>query len=82
MILYAHDDFYFCPEWDLALTKEISRIGHKKFYLSGIMMNNGPLKIDCGDSLADFNEKKIIRKLSKCKSLRFSRIYMGTSSNT
>ena len=48
-ILYAHDDFYFCPEWDLTLKNEIDKIGHNKFYLSGIMMNNGPLKFDCGN---------------------------------
>ena len=59
-ILYAHDDFYFCPGWDVALTKEIEKIGHKKFYLSGIMMNNGPLKIDCGNTLENFDEMKLL----------------------
>ena len=29
-ILYAHDDFYFCPKWDLTLKNEIDKIGHKK----------------------------------------------------
>ena len=60
-ILYAHDDFYFCPEWDFTLKNEIDKIGHNKFYLSGIMMNNGPLKFDCGDSLENFNESKLLR---------------------
>ena len=60
-ILYAHDDFYFCPEWDSTLKNEIDKIGHNKFYLSGIMMNNGPLKFDCGDSLENFNESKLLR---------------------
>ena len=59
-ILYAHDDFYFCPEWDLTLKNEIDKIGHNRFYLSGIMMNNGPLKFDCGDSLENFNESKLL----------------------
>ncbi len=59
-ILYAHDDFYFCPKWDLTLKNEIDKIGHKKFYLSGIMMNNGPLKFDCGNSLENFNESKLL----------------------
>ena len=59
-ILYAHDDFYFCPEWDLSLKNEIDKIGHNRFYLSGIMMNNGPLKFDCGDSLENFNESKLL----------------------
>ena len=59
-ILYAHDDFYFCPGWDLTLKNEIDKIGHKNFYLSGTMMNNGPLKFDCGDSLENFNENKLL----------------------
>ena len=54
-ILYAHDDFYFCPMWDEFLIKEVKKISHNKFYLSGIMMNNGPLKFDCGNSIDNFN---------------------------
>ena len=46
-ILYSHDDFYFCPGWDQILKNEINKIGHNNFYLSGIMMNNGPIKFDC-----------------------------------
>ena len=36
-ILYAHDDFYFCPNWDEVLLKEVNKIPHKYFYLSGIV---------------------------------------------
>ena len=50
-ILYSHDDFYFCPDWDKVMVEEINKIGHKKFYLSGIMMNNGPVKLYCGNDL-------------------------------
>jgi len=60
-ILYAHDDFYFLPDWDEVLLKEVKQIPHNKFYLSGIMMNNGPLKYDCGSSLNNFDEKKLLR---------------------
>ena len=59
-ILYAHDDFYFCPEWDITLNNELNKIGHNRFYLSGIMMNNGPLKYNCGDNLSNFNEQKLL----------------------
>ena len=59
-ILYAHDDFYFCPEWDTTMISEVKKIGHKNFYLSGIMMNNGPLKYNCGDDLNNFNENKLL----------------------
>ena len=64
-ILYAHDDFYFCPGWDESLLSEVKKIPHNNFYLSGIMMNNGPLKFDCGNSLKDFNEKKLLENFEK-----------------
>jgi len=59
-ILYAHDDFYFCPGWDEVLLKEVKKIPHNNFYLSGIMMNNGPLKFNCGNTLSDFDENKLL----------------------
>ena len=59
-ILYAHDDFYFCPGWDEVLLKEVKKIPHNNFYLSGIMMNNGPVKFNCGNTLSDFNENKLL----------------------
>ena len=60
-ILYAHDDFYFCPNWDEVLLSELKKIPHNRYYLSGIMMNNGPLKYDCGNTLKDFDEKKLLQ---------------------
>ena len=59
-ILYAHDDFYFCPDWDSVMIDEIKKIDHKKFYLSGIMINNGPIKYNCGNNIDDFDEKKLL----------------------
>ena len=59
-ILYAHDDFYFCPNWDEILKKEIDLIGHNNFYLSGTMVNNGQINFNCGDTAKDFNEKKFL----------------------
>ena len=61
-ILYAHDDFYFCPNWDEILKKEIDKIGHKYFYLSGTMMNNGQIPFDCGDKINNFDEKKFLNE--------------------
>lgn len=60
-LLYAHDDFYFCPDWDLILKNEVDMIGHDDFYLSGIMMNNGQIKFDCGNSVSNFDEKKFLK---------------------
>jgi len=60
--LYAHDDFYFCPNWDNVLNNEVKKIGHNKFYLSGTMMNNGQIPFDCGDKIENFNEDKFLGK--------------------
>ena len=59
-ILYAHDDFYFCPDWDLILKEEIDRIGHNLFYLSGTMMHRGQINFDCGNTISDFDEEKFL----------------------
>ena len=64
-ILYAHDDFYFAPDWDLVMKKEIEIIGHNKFYLSGVMMNNGPIKCDFGSDLENFDEEAFLRNYKK-----------------
>ena len=61
-LLYAHDDFYFCPNWDQILSKEIDKIGHKNFYLSGTMMNEGQIKYNCGNTPNEFDEKKFLKE--------------------
>ena len=64
-ILYAHDDFYFAPDWDLELKKEITNIGHNNFYLSGTMINNGQIDFDCGNDLENFDEQKFLNNYQK-----------------
>ena len=65
--LYAHDDMYFCPEWDMHLTNELKKIKHDKFYLSGTMIepNSGHIKFNCGDTYNTFNEQKLISNFKK-----------------
>ncbi len=58
--LYCHDDFYFCPKWDDILINEINKIGHNNFYLSGIMMNEGKIKFNCGNTPNEFDEQKFL----------------------
>jgi len=70
-ILYSHDDFYFCPNWDEILNEEIKKIGHNRFYLSGIMMNNGPLKFDAGSDFETFDEKKLLENYEKINHYNF-----------
>ncbi len=59
-ILYSHDDFYFCPNWDTAFKKELDLQNTELFYLSGTMIQNGQVKLDCGNNLKNFNEQKLL----------------------
>ena len=61
-ILYSHDDFYFCPGWDDVLKNEVDAIGHNNFYLSGVMMNNGPIKFNAGSDIKNFDENKVLNE--------------------
>ena len=63
--LYAHDDFYFCPNWDEVFFNELKKIGHNNFYLSGIMMNNGQINFNCGNTPEEFNEEKFLNEYMK-----------------
>ena len=64
-LLYAHDDFYFCPNWDEVLKNEIDSIGHNNFYLSGTMMHSGQIPLECGNDINDFDEKKFLNNYKK-----------------
>tara|TARA_B100001250_G_scaffold311738_1_gene273716 strand:+ start:249 stop:1112 length:864 start_codon:yes stop_codon:yes gene_type:complete len=66
-ILYSHDDFYFCPDWDLVLEKEIKSLNTELFYLSGTMIQNGQVQLDCGDNLKNFNEQKLLNNYKLIK---------------
>ncbi len=66
-ILYAHDDFYFCPGWDTALVNELKNLNNNLFYFSGTMIQNGQVELDCGSSLYDFNEKKLLNEYKNIK---------------
>ena len=64
-ILYAHDDMYFCPSWDVCLENEIKSINTKKFYLSATMIekNSAHIQFDAGDNYKNFNEAKLISNI-------------------
>ena len=66
-ILYAHDDMYFCPDWDKFLIDEVKKIGHEKFYLSGTMIepNSGHIKYNCGENIENFDEVKLMNNYKK-----------------
>ena len=60
-IVYAHDDFYFLPGWDIALKKEIENLNHNYYYFSGTMVQNGQVNFDCGDTIKNFDENKLLK---------------------
>ena len=65
-VMYSHDDFYFCPNWDAPIFDEIKNIGHKRFYLSSTQINTfGINYFNCGKNFFDFDEKKLLDNLSK-----------------
>jgi len=67
LILYSHDDMYFCPNWDIYLLNEVKNINHNKFYLSGTMIEqrSGHIKFDCGSDVSNFDEKKLLENVNK-----------------
>ena len=66
-IMYSHDDFYFCPDWDIILEKEINSIKTNLFYLSGTMIQNGQVALNCGENLNNFNEQKLLNNYKNIK---------------
>ena len=61
LIVTAHDDMYFCKNWDKIFIDELHNITDEHFYLSGTMIqkNDGHINFDCGDNFKNFNEKKL-----------------------
>ena len=70
-IVYAHDDFYFLPGWDIAWKKEIEKLNHNLFYLSGTMVQNGQVNFNCGENISDFDEDKLLKNNDKIKYFDF-----------
>ena len=64
-LIYAHDDMYFCPGWEEPLINEIHLIKHNYFYISGSMIepNSGHIKFNCGETIEEFDEKKLLENL-------------------
>tara|TARA_B110000027_G_scaffold92691_1_gene97952 strand:+ start:349 stop:1218 length:870 start_codon:yes stop_codon:yes gene_type:complete len=67
-VLYAHDDMYFLPDWDLHLFNEVREIKHNNFYLSmthisylnGVKNDLQHIQFDCGSTLLNFDEQKLL----------------------
>ena len=70
-ILISHDDFYYCPGWDKVFADEINNINHNNFYLSGTMVGEGQVRFYAGDSVNNFDEKKLLNNLENIKTFNF-----------
>ena len=59
-ILYAHDDMYFCKNWDLFLEYEISKYNDNLYYLTGtnVSVSNGLINYNCGNAPNNFDKSK------------------------
>ena len=64
-IVLAHDDMYFCPDWDLFFSKELAKIKLNDFFLSGTMVQpfESYINLNCGLTYDNFNEKKLLTEL-------------------
>ena len=62
-ILYAHDDMYFCKNWDEFLIEEIKKQKNDLYYLSGTNVSTrfGLINYDCGSDIENFDEDKFLK---------------------
>jgi len=72
-LVLAHDDMYFCPNWDSVFLNEIKNIKETNFFLSGAMIQpfNGHINLDCGKNFKDFNENLLLENYNKIKIKNF-----------
>ena len=80
-IVISHDDFYYCPGWDIEFKKELNKLNHKKFYLSGTMVNAVKTKVrnnnsslpvfNAGLTFLEFDEKKLLSNQKKIETINF-----------
>ncbi len=69
-IVLAHDDMYFCPNWDEIFNNELKAIPkNSDFFLSGTMVQpfESYINLNCGDTIDNFDEKKLLLELPKIK---------------
>ena len=59
-VLYAHDDMYYCKNWDKFLIEEVQKQNNNLFYFSGtnISYKDGILNFDCGNTPENFDQIK------------------------
>ena len=69
-IVLAHDDMYFCPNWDKVFLSELRKIPENSdFFLSGTMVQpfESYINLNCGETIKSFDEQKLLIELPKIK---------------
>ena len=69
-IVLAHDDMYFCPNWDVVFADEIKKYPENKdFFISGTMVQpfESYLEFNCGKTLKEFDEEKLLKNVNQLK---------------
>ena len=67
-IVLAHDDMYFCPNWDDVFERELEKIPtNSDFFLSGTMVQpfKSYINLNCGTTINNFDEQKLLLELPK-----------------
>ncbi len=65
-LVLAHDDMYFCPEWDKVFLSELKKLPENAdFFLSGTMVQpfESYINLNCGEDINNFNEYKLLSEL-------------------
>ena len=70
-VVISHDDFYFCPGWDVEFFNEIKKMNNKNFYLSGTMVGAGQVNFNAGHTFEEFDENKLLNNIEKIKTFNF-----------
>ena len=69
-LILAHDDMYFCPNWDNIFLTELKQLPkNSDFFLSGTMVQpfKSYINLNCGDTIDKFDEEKLLLELPKIK---------------
>jgi len=69
-VVLAHDDMYFCPNWDKVFKSELDKLPvDSDFFLSGTMVQpfESYINLNCGDSIKNFDEQKLLTELPKIR---------------
>ncbi len=73
-VVFANDDMYLLPDWDVELAREVNRIGHKMFFLSSTLIQPRPFfcpsviaPANYGESVEAFEKERLLKEYRELK---------------